>query len=76
MIFSDWKWRIRFESEPPLPDVVRLVSIPPKAGRCKASLPIAIHEHEKWFVRVIGSKDRLVLGVDALTAPAAPPART
>jgi uncharacterized protein (DUF1697 family) len=52
-----------FGSEPSRPDVVRFVSILSKAGHCKASPPIAIPEGEKWFVRIIGSKDRFVFGV-------------
>ena len=52
-----------FGAEPSRPDVVRFVSILSKAGHCKASPPIAIPEGEKWFVRIIGSKDRFVFGV-------------
>jgi hypothetical protein len=51
-----------FGAEPPLPEVVRFVSILSKAGRGKASLPIALPEHGDWFVRIIGSKNRLVFG--------------
>src|SRR4051794_1336740 len=46
-----------FRAEPPRPDVVRFVSILSKAGRGKASLPIALPEDGKWFVRIIGSKN-------------------
>jgi uncharacterized protein (DUF1697 family) len=52
-----------FGAEPPRPDVVRFVSILSKAGRCKASLPIALPKDGEWFVRIIGSKTRLVYGV-------------
>ena len=52
-----------FGSEPSRPDVVRFVSILSKAGRGKASLPIALPEDGEWFVRIIGSKNRLVFGV-------------
>ena len=52
-----------FGAEPPRPDVVRFVSILSKAGRGKASLPIALPEDGEWFVRIIGSKTRLVFGV-------------
>jgi uncharacterized protein (DUF1697 family) len=51
-----------FGSEPSRPDLVRFMSILSKAGHCKASLPIAIPEGEKWFVRIIGSRDRFVFG--------------
>ena len=38
------------------------VSILSKAGHCKACPPITIPEGEKWFVRIMGSKDRFVFG--------------
>ncbi len=52
-----------FGAEPSRPDVVRFVSILSKAGRRKACLPIALPEGGEWFVRIIGSKNRLVFGV-------------
>jgi uncharacterized protein (DUF1697 family) len=52
-----------FGAEPSRPDVVRFVSVLSKAGRGKASLPIAFPGGEKWFVRIIGSRNRLVFGV-------------
>jgi len=39
------------------------VSVLSKAGRGKPSLPIALPDDGEWFVRIIGSKDRLVFGV-------------
>jgi hypothetical protein len=63
VILSDWKWRIRLEPEPLRSDVVRFVSILSKAGRDKISLPIALPQSGEWFVRIIGSKNRLVFGV-------------
>jgi uncharacterized protein (DUF1697 family) len=52
-----------FGSEPSPPQVVRFVSILSKPGRGKVSFPIALPEDGEWFVRIIGSKDRLVFGV-------------
>src|SRR5215469_16967807 len=52
-----------FGTEPSRPDVVRFVSVLSRAGRGKARLPIAIPEDGEWFVRIIGSKNRLVFGV-------------
>ena len=52
-----------FGVEPPGPDFVRFVSVLSKGGRGKASLPTAFPESGEWFVRVIGSKNRLVFGV-------------
>ena len=52
-----------FGAEPPGRDVVRFVSILSKAGRGKASFPIGLPEEGEWFVRIIGSKNRLVFGV-------------
>ena len=60
---------IRLEKQNPFgaersgPDLVRFVSILSKAGRGKASLPMALPDRRKWFVRIIGSKNRLVFGV-------------
>ena len=52
-----------FGAEPFDQDVVRFVSILSKASRGKVSLPIAFPPGEKWFVRIIGSRQRLVFGV-------------
>ncbi len=52
-----------FGAEPSRPDEVRFVSILAKAARVKVSFPIALPETGEWFVRLIGSKDRLVFGV-------------
>ena len=67
--FCDSRDLIRFEMENPFgaeplrPDVVRFVSILSKTGRRPASFPIALPEVGKWFVRIIGSKHRIVFGV-------------
>jgi hypothetical protein len=39
------------------------VSILSKAARGTASFPIAFPAGDEWFVRIIGSRDRLVFGV-------------
>lgn len=52
-----------FGTEPSRPDVVRFVSILSKTGRDKVSLPVTIPQRRKWYVRIIGSKNRLVFGL-------------
>jgi uncharacterized protein (DUF1697 family) len=44
------------------PDVVQFVSILSKTGRGKVPLPAVIPQSGEWFVRIIGSKKRLVFG--------------
>jgi uncharacterized protein (DUF1697 family) len=67
--FCDSRDLIRLEMENPFgaepldQDVVRFVSILSKAGRDKDSLPVAFPPGENWFVRIIGSRKRLVFGV-------------
>jgi len=51
-----------FGCEPSRPDAVRFLSILSKSGHCTASPPITIPEGEEWYVRVIGSRSRLVFG--------------
>jgi uncharacterized protein (DUF1697 family) len=51
-----------FGTEPSRPDIVRFVSVLPKAGRLSASLPIALPPSGDWFVRVIASHGRFVVG--------------
>jgi len=51
-----------FGAEPSRADVVRFVSILSKAGRGKTSLPMTIPGEGEWFVRIMGSKNRLVFG--------------
>src|ERR1700732_1347244 len=68
--FCDARDLIRLEIENPFgaepfdQDVVRFVSILSKASRGKASLPIAFPPGGKWFVRIIGSRKRLVFRGD------------
>jgi uncharacterized protein (DUF1697 family) len=69
VVFCDGSDLIRLElenpfgAEPSRPDVVRFVSVLSKARRGAPSLPIAVPEGGKWFVRIIGSRHRLVFGV-------------
>ena len=52
-----------FVGEPVDREVVRFVSVLSKANRSKDSLPVAFPSGDDWFVRIIGSKNRLVFGV-------------
>jgi uncharacterized protein (DUF1697 family) len=67
--FCDAGDLVRLEMENPFgsellrPDLVRFVSVLSKVGRGKTSLPIAFPGGEEWFVRIIGSRNRLVFGV-------------
>jgi uncharacterized protein (DUF1697 family) len=49
-------------TEPSRPDVVRFVSILSKAVRVMPSIPISLPPDGDWFVRVIASKKRFLLG--------------
>lgn len=52
-----------FGAERPHPDLVQFVSILSQPSRSNAFLPIAFPAGEEWFVRIIGSRNRLVFGV-------------
>jgi uncharacterized protein (DUF1697 family) len=52
-----------FGSRPSPPDVVRFVSILPKAWRARASLPVAFPPDGKWLVRVIAAEEQFVFGL-------------
>ena len=52
-----------FGTEPSPPEIVRFVSILPKANRALASIPCTLPPSGEWFVRVIGTKNRFVFGV-------------
>jgi hypothetical protein len=52
-----------FKNEQPRPDLAQFVSVLSKAGRSKASFPAVIPEDGEWFVKIIGSRSRLVFGV-------------
>jgi uncharacterized protein (DUF1697 family) len=52
-----------FGAEPSRPDVVQFVSILSKTGQDKVVLPAAIPQSGEWFIRIIGSRNRLVFGV-------------
>jgi uncharacterized protein (DUF1697 family) len=45
------------------PDIVRFVSVLPKAGCLQTALPIALPDEKDWLVRVIGVKNRFVFGM-------------
>src|SRR5262249_26306517 len=69
VVICDARDLIRLETEDPFgaetvrPDIVRFVSILTRAGRFKASVPINLPAHGRWFLRVIASRNRFVLGV-------------
>ena len=52
-----------FRNERPRPDLVQFVSILSKAGRSQPTLPVAIPQEGKWFVRIIGSRNHFLFGV-------------
>ncbi|HEY3975219.1 MAG TPA: hypothetical protein VGM18_19605 [Candidatus Sulfotelmatobacter sp.] len=69
VVFCDGRDLVRLERENPFEasatsrtDVVRFVSILPKAGRCRTSISCTFPPGGEWFVRVIGSQDRFVFG--------------
>jgi hypothetical protein len=69
VVFCDGRELIRLElenpfgAEPPCRDIVRFVSILPKAGCVTASLPITLPTDGEWLVRVVAAKDQFVFGV-------------
>lgn len=52
-----------FKSTQPSHEVVQFVSALSKVCRAKPHLPLNIPSSGKWFVRVLGIKDRFVFGV-------------
>jgi uncharacterized protein (DUF1697 family) len=52
-----------FSSEPPLPDVVRFVSILSKGARVQPSLPIVLPATGPWLLRIIACNQRFVFGM-------------
>ena len=51
-----------FGTDPPGAHIVRFVSILSQAARHKVSTPVVLPQDGEWFVRIIGSKNRLVYG--------------
>jgi len=60
---------VRLEMENPFgaersrSDIIQFVSILSKGRRGRAAFPITVPESGEWFVRIIGSQNRLVFGV-------------
>jgi len=52
-----------FGPEPSRQDIVRFVSILSNVGGLRPSLPVTFPPDGQWFVRVITSKNRFVIGV-------------
>jgi uncharacterized protein (DUF1697 family) len=51
-----------FDIEPPRADIVRFLSVLPKAGRTRLSLPIALPAEGEWLVRVLAMRGPFVFG--------------
>jgi hypothetical protein len=51
-----------FQNCPPQPDTVPFVSILSQPGRCAVPLPVRLPAYGEWFVRILGSTERLVYG--------------
>jgi uncharacterized protein (DUF1697 family) len=51
-----------FDGRPSRADIVRFVSVLPKASRVVNRFPIHLPTSDAWFVRVIGSRKQLVFG--------------
>ena len=52
-----------FGTQPSRPDIVRFVSILSKGARGLTSIPYTLPSCGEWFVRIIASRNRFVLGV-------------
>jgi len=52
-----------FGTKPSRPDMVRFVSILPRAYRGMVPIPFALPPRGEWLVRVIGCKNRFVFGI-------------
>jgi uncharacterized protein (DUF1697 family) len=69
VVLCDGRDLMRLEMENPFAaerirsDVVRFVSILPKAGGLQASLPVTFPSDGKWLVRVIASNGQFVFGI-------------
>ena len=69
VLICDGRDLIRLEIENPFgpqasrPEVVRFVTILPRADRVGAFLPIALPPGREWLVRIVGSRGRFVFGM-------------
>jgi uncharacterized protein (DUF1697 family) len=69
IVLCDGRDLLRLETENPFgtqpspPDVVRFVSILPKAGGVRAALPVTFPSDGEWLVRVIASEGQFVFGM-------------
>jgi uncharacterized protein (DUF1697 family) len=69
VVLCDGRELLRLEAEDPFagvpsrPDIVRFVSILPRAGRVPASIPLTLPPRGPWLVRIIASQERFVFGV-------------
>lgn len=52
-----------FGAEPGGAEIVRFVSILPKAVLCPIDLPYAVPTKDQWLVRLIAAKDQFVFGM-------------
>ncbi len=51
-----------FGAEPTRPEIVRFVSVLPKAAAVRASLPIHLPPDGEWLLRIIAAKNQFVFG--------------
>jgi len=52
-----------FGAAPPAPDIVRFVSILPRSGGLRASLPVTLPQDGEWLVRLVAAEGRFVFGM-------------
>lgn len=69
VVLCDGRDLLRLETENPFgtkpcpPDVVRFVTILPKAGGVQATLPVSFPPDGQWLVRVLASQGQFVFGM-------------
>src|SRR6476469_3957014 len=56
--FLDWESRSPFGKAAPETDTVRFVSILPKAGSLKRSIPLTLPSDGDWLLRVVAARGR------------------
>ena len=60
--FLDWESRSPFGKAAPERDTVRFVSILPKGGSFRRSIPIALPADGDWLLRVVAARGRYLFG--------------
>jgi uncharacterized protein (DUF1697 family) len=69
VVFCEGRDLLRLEKDHPFgrdrsrADIVRFVSILPRAGKLRTSIPLSLPSNDEWYVRIVAHESQFVFGM-------------